>query len=176
MKPFTEQENLDQKLPVESYEDLAKKLAESEIKLQQMEDMLLRARAEVENIRRRSEQDVQKAHKYALEKFAQELLLVVDNLEHACDAVEQVGSDQQKAIYEGIDLTLKTLSQTLEKFNIKTINPDGQPFDPAQHEALSMLPTDDVKPNTVLQVVQKGYILSDRLLRPARVVVSKSQA
>ena len=142
--------------------------------LAEQQDTVLRARAEVQNMRRRCEMDVEKAHKFALEKFSAELLPVIDNLERALDAVPEAGNDTVSALKEGVELTLKGFLETCEKFNIRQINPEGEPFDPQVHQAMSMVPNNDVEPNTVLVVVQKGYMLNDRVIRPAMVMVSKS--
>jgi molecular chaperone GrpE len=138
------------------------------------QDMVLRAQAEVQNMRRRCEQDVERAHKFGLEKFSEELLTVIDNLERALQAVPNTEDDKVKALYEGVELTLKGFMETLEKFNIEQVDPEGEPFDPQQHEALSIVENDDVEPNTVLTVVQKGYLLHGRVIRPAMVMVSKA--
>ena len=134
-------------------------------------DQLLRLQAEMQNIRRRAERDVESAHKYGLEKFANQLLPVVDNLQRALDAID-ADNESQKAIYEGIDLTLKSFLDVLAQFKIEAIDPSGEPFDADYHQAVSMVPNPDVEPNTVLEVFQKGYKLNGRLMRPAMVVVS----
>jgi len=138
--------------------------------------MVLRAQAEVQNMRRRCEQDVEKAHKFALEKFGTELLPVMDNLERALQAVPNAEDESVKALYEGVELTLKGFMETLGKNHIEQLNPEGEPFDPQQHEAMSLVENNDVEPNTVLTVVQKGYLLNGRVIRPAMVVVSKGSA
>jgi len=142
--------------------------------LAEQQDMVLRAQAEVQNMRRRCEQDVEKAHKFALEKFGTELLPVMDNLERALQAVTNADDESVKALYEGVELTLKGFSETLSKNNIEQLDPQGEPFDPQQHEAMSIVENDDVEANTVLTVVQKGYLLSGRVIRPAMVIVAKS--
>lgn len=134
-------------------------------------DQLLRLQAEMQNIRRRAERDVESAHKYGLEKFATQLLPVVDNLERALDAID-TDSDSQKAVSEGVDLTLKNFLDVLVQFNIEPVDPGGEPFDADFHQAVSMVANPDVEPNTVLEVFQKGYRLNGRLIRPAMVVVS----
>ena len=142
--------------------------------LAEQQDMVLRAQAEVQNMRRRCEQDVEKAHKFALEKFGTELLPVMDNLERALQAVTNADDESVKALYEGVELTLKGFSETLSKNNIEQLDPQGKPFDPQQHEAMSIVENDDVEANTVLTVVQKGYLLNGRVIRPAMVIVAKS--
>ena len=142
--------------------------------LAEQQDSVLRAQAEVQNMRRRCEADVEKAHKFALEKFSAELLTVIDNLERALDAVPDSAGERANALREGAELTLKGFLETCEKFNIRQLNPEGEPFDPQMHQAMSMVPNPDVEPNTVVAVVQKGYLLNDRVIRPAMVMVSKA--
>ena len=142
--------------------------------LAEQQDSVLRAQAEVQNMRRRCEADVEKAHKFALEKFSAELLTVIDNLERALDAVPDSAGESVNALREGVELTLKGFLETCEKFNIRQLNPVGEPFDPQMHQAMSMVPNPDVEPNTVVAVVQKGYLLNDRVIRPAMVMVSKA--
>ena len=134
-------------------------------------DQLLRLQAEMQNVRRRSERDVESAHKYALEKFATELLSVVDNLERALEAID-CDDESQKPVFEGIDLTLKSFTDVLSRFKVEAVEPNGQPFDADFHQAVSMVPNGDVEANTVIEVFQKGYTLNGRLIRPAMVVVS----
>lgn len=137
-------------------------------------DQFVRAQAEMENVRRRAEVDISKAHKFALEKFTKELLPVVDSLEKS---VESVGEDAQVAVIkEGIDLTLSMLTNALGKFNVEQIDPTGEPFDPQVHEAMSMVEAPGAEPNSVVAVMQKGYLLNGRLVRPAMVMVSKAAA
>jgi molecular chaperone GrpE len=136
-------------------------------------DASLRAQADAQNARRRAEQDVEKARKYALERFTGELLPVVDNLERALESTAE-GGEEVKAIADGVDLTLKSFLDALRKFNIEQIDPAGEPFDPQLHQAMSMVENADVEPNSVLHVVQKGYSLNGRLIRPAMVMVSKA--
>lgn len=147
-----------------------------EAALAEQQDTVLRAKAEVQNTLRRRDQDVEKAHKFALEKISAELITVVDNLERALEAVPDAEDANVKALYEGVELTLKGFVETLTRFDIKQVNPEGEPFDPQEHEAMSMIENDDVEPNTVLTVIQKGYILNGRVIRPARVMVSKTSA
>jgi molecular chaperone GrpE len=137
-------------------------------------DKMLRAVAESENIRRRAETDVANAHKFAIEKFASEVLAVRASLELA-RAVEIQDNDNEvlSKMHEGIDLTLKQLDSTFEKFNLMVIDPTGEKFNPEHHQAMSMVESDDHEPNHVVTVVQKGCLLHDRLIRPAMVMVSK---
>lgn len=136
-------------------------------------DSVVRAKAEVDNVRRRSAQDVEKARKFALEKFAAELLPVVDNLERAISSVDK-DDEGQKGLAEGVDLTLQSMMSALDKFGVKVVDPQDQPFNPELHQAMSMQEVEGVAPNTVIAVMQKGYELNGRLVRPAMVMVSKA--
>ena len=133
----------------------------------------IRAVAEMENLRRRAAQDVEKAHKFALEKFAAELLPVLDNLERAIELADKE-NDTLKPMIEGVELTLKSMQSGVAKFGLVALDPTNQPFDPNAHQAMSMVPSADVAPNTVSAVMQKGYELNGRVIRPAMVMVSKS--
>ncbi len=155
--------------------ELKKALDEARAKAEEHWDLLLRTKAEAENIRRRGERDVENAHKYALERFVGELLPVIDSLEMGVSAAVNSAESATK-LMEGSRLTLKMFQDALQKFGVKAIDPQGEPFSPQFHQAMSMLESADVPPNTVLVVYQKGYTLNDRLVRPARVVVSKSAA
>ena len=135
-------------------------------------DQVLRIQAEMQNVRRRVERDIENAHKYALDKFSADLLPVVDNLERALSAIS-VDDESQKAVAEGIELTLKSFVDVLSRFKIEPVDPAGQPFDANLHQAVSMVPNPDLEPNTVMDVFQKGYTLNGRLIRPAMVVVSQ---
>ena len=137
-----------------------------------LKDDLIRSQAEVQNIRRRAEADVEKAHKFSTEKFARELLEVVDNLERAIAAAPE--EEAVKPLLEGVEMTQKTFLSTLAKFKVEVVDPEGHPFDPDLHQAISMVEAPDAEPNTVLNVVQKGYTNHGRLLRPAMVIVSKA--
>jgi len=136
------------------------------------QDQALRTAADLQNLRRRAEQDVEKAHKFALERFAGDLLAVVDSLERGLELTD-VESQAHKAMREGMQLTLKLLLDTLKRYQIEPVDPHGAPFDPQQHQAMTTEENAEVEPNTVLRVFQKGYRLNGRLLRPAMVVVSK---
>ncbi len=136
-------------------------------------DSVIRAKAEVDNIRRRAAQDVEKARKFALEKFAGEMLTTVDNLERALQSIDK-DDESKKAVVEGIELTLQGLIASLDKFGVKAVDPQDQPFNPDFHQAMSMQEVPDVAPNTVIAVMQKGYELNGRLIRPAMVMVSKA--
>ena len=136
-------------------------------------DQVLRVQAEMQNLRRRAERDVENAHKYALDKFAPALLPVVDNLERALAAIDSEDA-AQKSVAEGIELTLKTFVEVLTRHKVEVVDPAGQPFDAELHQAVSAVPNPDLEPNTVMDVFQKGYTLHGRLVRPAMVTVSKA--
>lgn len=138
-------------------------------------EAVLRAQADAQNVMRRAEQDVEKARKFALERFCSDLLPVVDNLERALDAA---ASDNEivRPLAEGVQLTLRSFHDTLKKFHIEAVDPTGEPFDPKLHQAMTMVENGEVEPNTVVAVMQKGYTLHGRLVRPAMVMVSKSPA
>ncbi|MDT0581885.1 MULTISPECIES: nucleotide exchange factor GrpE [Alteromonadaceae] len=136
-------------------------------------DAVLRARADMENAKRRAEQEVDKARKFALEKFASELLPVLDNLERAMQ-VADAENDAIKPVIEGVELTLKSFTSTVEKFGMQVVDPQGESFNPELHQAMSMQESADLAPNTVMAVMQKGYTLNGRLLRPAMVMVSRA--
>lgn len=133
----------------------------------------LRAQAEIQNVRRRAEQDVEKAHKFALDKFAQELLPVVDSLERTVEACS-AEDDATRALREGAEMTLNLFLNSVAKFNLLVVDPSGQVFDPELHQAMSMVDAPDAVPNTVVAVMQKGYTLNGRLVRPAMVMIAKS--
>lgn len=144
--------------------------------LAEARDNVLRTHAEMQNLRRRVERDIENAHKYALEKFAAELLPVVDNLERALsalDAEQRQGNPVINSLGEGVELTLKSLLDALGRHKVVPVHPQGEAFDPDFHQAVAALAHAEVPPNRVLDVLQKGYTLSGRLLRPAMVVVSK---
>lgn len=148
-------------------------LARLKADLASAQDAALRAQADAQNVARRAEQDVEKARKFALERFAGELLPVVDNLERALESAS--GDDAAiKPIAEGVELTLRSFLDAMKKFGIEVVDPHGAPFDPNLHQAMSMVDNPEVEPNTVIAVMQKGYTLHGRLVRPAMVMVSKS--
>ncbi|MFM0391043.1 nucleotide exchange factor GrpE [Paraburkholderia phytofirmans] len=142
-------------------------LAEAEAKIAELQESFLRAKAETENVRRRAQEDVAKAHKFAIESFAEHLLPVVDSLEAA---VAHSSDDLQK-VREGVELTLRQLTGALEKGRVVALNPVGEKFDPHRHQAISMVPAEQ-EPNTVVAVLQKGFVIADRVLRPALVTVA----
>jgi molecular chaperone GrpE len=135
-------------------------------------DDFLRARAEIDNLRKRAARDVEHAHKYGLERFMNELLPVKDSIELGLNAADGTAADAEK-LREGLELTLKLFDAASEKFGLEELNPEGQSFDPEYHQAMSMQEAPDVASGTIVTVVQKGYVLNDRLLRPAMVIVAK---
>lgn len=140
-------------------------------------DQALRVAAEMQNLRKRTERDVENAHKFGQEKLVASLLPVLDNLDRALsngsDGADEPGSEALKALLEGVELTRKSAIDALEKHAVVIVDPVGEPFDPEYHEAMTMVPSDTAEPNSVLEVLQKGYTLHGRLLRAAMVVVSK---
>ena len=154
-------------------EDQLSETEELQEQVSKANDQVLRVQAEMQNVRRRVERDVENAHKYALDKFTAELLPVVDNLERALSTID-AADDAQKAVATGLELTLKSFFDVLGRFKIEVVDPAGQPFDADLHQAVSMVPNPDLEPNTVMDVFQKGYTLNGRLVRPAMVVVSKA--
>jgi molecular chaperone GrpE len=179
------QENLDEKQTTTeqqaeteitaSDEHLQQQLAEAEAKAKEHWDQLLRVKAEQENLRRRHEREVENAHKYALERFVQDLLPVIDSLEMGAEAAAGEGATLEK-VREGTELTLKMLLSTIERFGIQAVHPEGEPFNPEYHQAMSLLESPEHAANTVMNVMQKGYTLNERLIRPAMVVVSKGSS
>lgn len=157
--------------------DLKAQLEAARAQAAEAQDRFLRARADTENVRRRAEIDVQNAHKYGLERFATELLAVRDSLELA-RAVD-IQAENQTALqkmHEGLDLTLRLMDDVFRKFSLTVVDPKGEKFDPAKHHAISMVDSSEVPPNHVVNVMQKGYLLHDRVLRPAMVVVARAPA
>ncbi|MBT3566392.1 MAG: nucleotide exchange factor GrpE [Porticoccus sp.] len=159
---------------VDEESDLSLQLAKLEADLLEVKDESLRNQAEMQNILRRSERDVQNAHKYALDKFVAELLPVVDNLERALQSIDQ-NKEDLKSLAEGVVLTLKSFQDVLARYKVLPIDPKGEVFDPELHQAMSILEMPGSTPNTVVDVFQKGYTLNDRLVRPAMVVVAGAE-
>ena len=155
--------------PAASVED---ELADARREAREHLDRALRAHAELENVRRRLERDLQNAHKFALERFVSELLPVRDSLELGLAASSEKGASAA-GITEGVELTLRMLDQAMEKFGVKAVDPAGEPFNPEYHQAMAMQESDTAESGTVLTVVQKGYLLHERLVRPAMVIVAK---
>lgn len=160
--------------------ELARRLEEAEKKEAQYRDELLRARAELENVRRRAQRDVENAHKFALERFVAELLPVKDSLELGLSATEEANAQVSREappevakLREGTELTLRMFGKVLEKFGVEEVDPAGEPFDPEYHQAMTTQEVENVESGRVLTVVQKGYVLNGRLVRPAMVIVRK---
>jgi len=152
--------------------DLVRLLEDARSKADEHWDALVRARAEIENLRKRHERDLENAHKFALDRFTQDLLQVWDSLELGHQAAQDENVDVAR-LREGTELTLKLLNDVMGKNQVEQIDPEGEAFNPELHQAMSMQERDDVEPNTVVAVVQKGYSLNGRLLRPAMVIVSR---
>ena len=153
-------------------EDQALALAQAQDEIASLKDQILRTQAEMQNVRRRADADVEKAHKFGVEKFANEMISVVDNLERAiaaCDAQDAA----TKALREGVEMTLTAMLASLAKFKVEVVNPLNESFNPELHQAITLVDSPDAAPNSVIAVMQKGYTLQGRLLRPAMVVVSK---
>ena len=168
------QSNLDS----DSSEENSKDSEEEELEklhseLEKQKDLTLRAEAELQNVLKRTAREVENAHKYGLERFIQNLLPVVDSLEKAAEASAPDQSEASDTAIEGINLCCKLLVDVLEKEGIKAIDPSGEPFDPSEHQAMSMVENSDMEPNSIAAVVQKGWKLNERLVRPAMVMVVK---
>jgi molecular chaperone GrpE len=163
----------DSELAEQSAEDLTTLLEQARAKADEHYEQMVRAHAELDNLKKRHARDLENAHKYALDKFVAELLGVWDSLELGLNAAKDDSADLVKVV-EGTELTLKMLSDAMGKFGVEQVDPIDQPFNPEYHQAMSMQPRDDVPPNTVVTVVQKGYLLNGRLVRPAMVMVSQA--
>lgn len=155
-----------------SSEELTEALEDAKAAIEDHKNQLVRLHAEMDNLRKRSEKDIANAHKYSLDRFAGELLPIIDSLEHGL-SIDVGDNEFAKNIHDGLRMTLDLFLTTLEKFAIKPINPIHEMFTPDLHQAISMEENKDVAPNTVLKVLQKGYTLNDRLMRPALVIVAK---
>lgn len=154
---------------VEEAQESLTDLEQTQAKAAENWDRYLRCAAELENVRKRSARDVENAHRFALERFSRELLAVKDSLEMGLAAAENASIE---SLLQGSEATLKIFATTMQQFGIEEVDPAGEPFDPEFHEAISMMPSEDVEPGSVVTVVQKGYSLNGRLLRPAMVVVA----
>ncbi|WP_263264467.1 nucleotide exchange factor GrpE [Pseudomonas sp. RIT-PI-S] len=161
--------------PEATGDDLAAQVQALEEQLAAAKDQSLRVAADLQNIRRRAEQDVEKAHKFALEKFTNDLLPIVDSLERGLE-LSSSDDEAMRPMREGMQLTLKMFADTLKRYGAEPVDPHGEPFNAEHHQAMAMQESNEVEPNTVLKVFQKGYQLNGRLLRPAMVVVSKPAA
>ena len=176
---MTDEQNLDQQIPepeaADAGQDLAGRVEALEEQLAAAQDQALRVAADMQNVRRRAEQDVEKAHKFALEKFANDLLPIVDSLERGLE----LSSEDEEALRpmrEGMQLTLKLFLDTLARYQLLPVDPLGEPFNPELHQAMAMEESTHAEPGSVLKVFQRGYQLNGRLLRPAMVVVAKAPA
>jgi len=163
----------DEKVKEVSLDELQKQLKQAQKKAEENWDKVVRSQAEMDNLKRRTQKDLENAHKYGLEKFAKELLSVIDSLELGIQASTS-DAPEVVALREGSELTIKQFESVFAKFNIEAIDPMGQAFNPELHQAMTMQPSADVAPNTVINVFQKGYVLNGRLIRPAMVVVSQA--
>ena len=178
-----EQDLQSQKVDVEEQKNTEDPLEEAIARVQELEaqlaetakkeqDLLLRTRAEIDNIRRRTEQDVEKAHKFALEKFAQDILNTIDNLERALATPANTEDETVKALFDGVELTLKELLATVARFGVEPVGVVGEVFNPDLHQAISMQPMEGFETNQITTVLQKGYLLNGRVIRPAMVMVA----
>ena len=170
-EPIQEQNQTEDPLEeaIARVQELEAQLAETAKKEQ---DLLLRTRAEIDNIRRRTEQDVEKAHKFALEKFAKDILNTIDNLERALAAPGNAEEECVKALFDGVELTLKELLATVARFGVEPVGAVGEAFNPDLHQAISMQPMEGFETNQITTVLQKGYLLNGRVIRPAMVMVA----
>ncbi|QDP73208.1 nucleotide exchange factor GrpE [Legionella israelensis] len=170
-KDIHDSEEVKASLEHPDYEALEEQLTLAEQKAHENWEKAVRAQAELDNVRKRAERDIENAHRYGMEKLITSLLPVLDSLEQALQMAEQ-----DTSMREGLELTMKLFLDVLEKTEVKQLNPEGDVFDPQLHEAMSIQESAEVPANTVLAVFQKGYKLSDRVIRPARVIVSKNKA
>lgn len=167
------EEQAEDQAPLSEVDTLKAALEQAQQEVADTKEQALRTVAEAQNVKRRAEADIDKVRKFALEKFAGELLVVADNMERALDSAD-LDNELIKPIAQGVELTQKSMLSALNKFNVEQVDPMGEPFDPQFHQAMSMIENPDVEPNTVIAVMQKGYTLNGRLLRPAMVMVSKA--
>lgn len=152
--------------------DLAALLAEAQAEAEKHKDLALRVQADMENLRRRTRMDVESAHKFALEKFVNALIPAMDSMEMGIDAASKEGATVE-SIKEGVEMTFKQMLDVLQEFNVERVDPTGEKFDPQLHEAMTMIPSPEHESNTVVDTIQKGYTLNERLVRAARVIVAQ---
>lgn len=152
--------------------DIAALLEEARAEAEKHKDMALRVQADMENLRRRTRLDLESAHKFALEKFVNALIPAMDSMEMGIDAASKEGATVE-SISEGVEMTFKQLIDVLNEFNVERVDPTGEKFDPQLHEAMTMIPSPDHESNTVVDTIQKGYTLNERLVRAARVIVAQ---
>ncbi|MBE8214971.1 MAG: nucleotide exchange factor GrpE [Endozoicomonadaceae bacterium] len=176
----TDTDNVEPELKYNPQNALQMALEATQNELKNTKDQLLRTHAEMQNIKRRSENDLEKAHKFALDRFVESLLPIIDSLERGLiidnetsDSEEIQKNSSLTAMKEGMSLTLKLFLDTLKKFQVEPISPEGEPFDPQSHQAMSQVKSESVEPGSIIEVFQKGYMLNKRLIRPAMVIVSK---
>jgi len=169
LEAMEEEITYDEKEIMETEDKLLEQLKQAEQKAEENWELLLRTKAEMENLRKRTEKDLENAHKYGMEKFVSEMLPVKDSMELGLAAQDVT----VESLHEGMKLTMNMLNTAFEKLGVKEINPENEPFNPELHQAMTMQATADVEPDTVIAVMQKGYQLNERLVRPAMVVVSK---
>ncbi len=155
--------------------DIAVELAKAQVTIKDYWDQIMRLNAEMENTRNRAQRAIANAHKFAVKNFAEALLPVSDSMEMGLNAAQAENANME-SIKEGITMTLELFQKTLEKNGITSVDPQGEKFDPEQHQAMSMMESDEAEPNTVMAVMQKGYLLNERLIRPAMVVVSRAKS
>ena len=155
---------------VQAEDEMIERITQAEKKAEEHWELLLRSKAEMENLRRRTQKDLENAHKFGIEKFVSELIPVMDSMELGL-AAEDASAENLR---EGMTMTINMVNQMFEKFKIEAVNPMNEKFDPELHQAMAAQPTADVEPNTVIAVMQKGYVLNERLVRPAMVMVSKA--
>jgi len=172
-KANTENNESSEKSEAETIESLQAKLEESIAKANENYDLALRTKAEAENIQRRSERDISNARKYAIEGFVNDLIPVLDSLEQGM-VIE--ANEESKAMKEGMELTFKLMVDTLGKHGVERLDPQGKPFNPEHHEAMTTVESTEIAPDHVMDVFQKGYLLNGRIVRPARVVVARGPA
>ncbi|MBF0751870.1 MULTISPECIES: nucleotide exchange factor GrpE [Pasteurellaceae] len=176
----TQQENVEQAQSDDPLEEAIARVQELEEQLKAQveetakkeQDLLLRTRAEIDNIRRRTEQDIEKAHKFALEKFSKDILNTIDNLERALATPANTEDESIKALFDGVELTLKELISTVGRFGVEAVGVVGEVFNPDLHQAISMQPAEGFESNQITTVLQKGYTLNGRVIRPAMVMVA----
>lgn len=171
----TEQHNAEEsttEAPEQDLETVLAQLAAAQAEAQKNKDMALRVQADMENLRRRTRMDVESAHKFALEKFVNALIPAIDSMEMGIDAAGKEGATVE-SIKEGVEMTFKQLLDVLQEFDVTRVDPTGEKFDPQLHEAMTMIPSPEHETNTVVDTIQKGYTLNDRLVRAARVIVAQ---
>ncbi len=148
--------------------------APADDEVSRLKDQLLRSQAEMENLRRRSARDVENAHKFGVEKLLGDLLPALDSYEKGIEEAAKLEGDAGSAVAQGLELAQKLFLETVGKYGLTTEHPLGEPFDPQKHEAMAMVPNPDMEPNSVMEVLQRGYLLHDRVIRAAKVIVSKA--